>query len=67
MLPNCGLQDVLQDSAELNRQARDAALLAAALAQPTKEWLTPALDSPAVAPVAVAADAAMDTATGGQP
>ena len=45
----------------------NAALLAAALAQPTKEWLTPALDSPAVAPVAVAADAAMDTATGGQP
>ena len=45
----------------------NAALLAAALAQPTKEWLTPVLDSPAVAPVAVAADAAMDTATGGQP
>ena len=45
----------------------NAALLAAALAEPTKEWLTPVLDSPAVAPVAVAADAAMDTATGGQP
>lgn len=45
----------------------NAALLAAALAQPTKEWLTPVLDSPAVAPVAVAVDAAMDTATGGQP
>ena len=45
----------------------NAALLAAALAQPTKEWLTPVLDSQAVAPVAVAADAAMDTATGGQP
>ena len=45
----------------------NAALLAAALAEPTKEWLAPVLDSPAVAPVAVAADAAMDTATGGQP
>ena len=43
------------------------AAVAAALAQPTKEWLTPVLDSPAVAPVAVAVDAAMDTATGGQP
>ena len=45
----------------------NAALLAAALAQPTKEWLAPVLDSPALATVAVAVDAAMDTATGGQP
>jgi hypothetical protein len=47
-----------------------AALAAATLAHPVKEWSTPwrapVLYSPAMAPVALAVDAAIDTATGGQ-
>ena len=48
-----------------------AALAAAALAQPVKAWSTPwrapVLYSPAMAPIALAVDATIDTATGGQP
>ena len=48
-----------------------AALAAAAIAQPVKAWSTPwrapVLYSQAMAPIALAADATIDTATGGQP
>ena len=47
-----------------------AVLAAAALAQPIKEWATPwrapVLYPPPMAPVALALEAAIDTATGGQ-
>ena len=51
-------------------RAAAAVLAAAALAQPIKEWATPwrapLLYPPPMAPVALAVDAAIDTATGGQ-